>query len=411
MSFRTYCFGILMLVAAFLSGEVFAPAQVPTDFTLWKDAQNAENVPEMARRMLASRDFRDLTGTAREELLANTLSGLADIASDSQIVPSTRYNAILAIGQLESRPGTPPAAYPAALIVLVDAYQKADTPHYLKCGALLGIVRHAICGIDPVQQDKIIDLLLETATTEFVAGEGEPLEPMIVDWFRLSALDGLSALKTVGTDGNVATTLLSVMNQKSQELENLCRLENTLTRENWEQSCRTSELASKVAKTLGDLDYKSASGIDTQKMTDAFIRLTKAVCDVKGKIAADFLEQERTTPEPAILLEQIVLHVKMCTQSVIWGGRSGILTNRPSENSFYASLEKDEPAIKRLDVLLSEVRTLTTFFDEGEKSRRSAAIANFPQAFRFDLSELRDALEKCSEALTEVLEIEQANAK
>ena len=205
--------------------------------------------------------------------------------------------------------------------------------------------------------------------------------------------------------------LLSVIDQKSQELENLSQLDEIQTYENEKQSCRSIELASKAAKTLGDLNYQSASGIDTKKMTDTFIRLTQAICDVERKMATIPTSREGTLPAPAMLIEQIVRNIKICTQSVIWGVRSGLLTGKPGENSFYASLEKDDPAIKRLDVLLSEVRELTTFFDEGEKSRRSAAIANLPQTFRFDLAELRDVLEKCSETLTEILEVEQASTK
>jgi len=408
MSFRPQFLGIIVFTILSFPVGIFVSAQNTTDFMSWKDAQNAEAVPEWARIML-SRDFRDLTGTAREELLAKTLSSLAEIASDSKVVPAVRYNAILAAGQLETSPGSPrtlPTAYPPALTYLVDVYYQANTPYYIRYGALLGIVRHAILGIDSDQRYSVIDLLLKTAASEFEAGQVVPLEPAVWNWFRQTALDGLSALKATGTDGEVVEELLSIINDKSQELEEWSHShQDILNREAWQQIRLALELASKSAKTLGDLHYPSAAGVNTTNMTDTFIRLTKAVCDVQCKMATDSIDRVETSPDSSALREQIVVNVKACTQSVVWGMKSGFLTAaRPGENSFYASLKSDDPAIERLDVLMTEIVELSTFFDEGVKERRSGALPGVPKAFKFDLSELRDALKNCSEALLNIRE-------
>ena len=422
MSFRPYLLGITAFTLVSLWGEVPAQAPATTDFTLWKDSQNAESVPDWARRML-SRDFRGVTGADRDELLAGTLSALKDISSDSDVVPSTRYNAILAAGHLvslEPSPGNPPIAYPAALSYLIEVYQKPDVPHYLQYGALLGIVRHAHSGIDPEHQDTVVNLLLETAITEFSAAEvtldSLPLEPAAWDWFRLTALDGLSALKTVGTNNNVITELLALINRKAWELEDLIDIQGGFTREEWEQSRRVGELASKAAKTLGDLDYTSATDVDAKRMTDAFIRLTKTVCELNLKMVIDLIEPVESTeprgatPNPVILLERIVTNMKMCTQSVGWGIRGDFLTaSRPAEHSFYASLGTDDPAIRRLDILWLEIIKLAVFLDEGVGTRRPALAANVPREFQFNLSELRDALERASEAFSEILREEESD--
>ena len=405
MPFRLYFFGIIafiVVVGVFFLGVAFVPAQTTTDFAPWKDAKNAENIPDWVRLML-TRDFRNVTGTDRDELLANTLEALVEIISDPNVVPATRYNAILAAGQLEVSPGNPSTAYPAALEYLANVYQRADAPYYLKYGALLGIVRHALLGIDPAYRDKVVVLLLETAAMEFVAGHADMLEPATWNWFRQTALDGLSAVKTTGMDGIVVSELLHVINRQSQKLESLFDGQDIFLRETWKQTCETIELASKVAKTLGDLDYQPASDVDAQEMTDSFIRLTKVVCDVMHKMAADFIELEKTTPDPAILSERIVVNIKICTQSVVWGIRSGFLTTSKSgENSFYASLKSDDPSLKRLDVLMSEIVELSNFFDEGDKAKRTIAIPNMPKAFKFDILELRDFLKKCSDALMKI---------
>jgi len=398
---QPYCQVIIVCAAASLLCGNSLLAQTTTDFAAWKDAKNVQDVPRWVYIML-NRDFRGITGTARDELLAKTLAELKEIIADPNVVPSTRYNAILAVGQLESTPGNPPAAYSAALPYLVDVYQKPDCPPYVKYGALLGIARHALCGIDPSHREKVIDLLLETVTNEFIVSDTELLEPAVANWFRQTSLDGLTALKTVGTDGKIVAELLSVIRRKSQELNELCRSENTLTRENWEQARRAVELASKTAKTLGDLDYKSATGIDANKMTDAFIAFTKAVCGFECKAATDSVEQGEASPDPAILLEQIVLDIKTCTQSVVWGIRGGLLTGKPTENSFYASLGKDNSEAGRLDILLGEIVELTAFLDEGSKANRSTPAFNAPKAFNFDLPELRNTLSKSSEVFAKI---------
>jgi hypothetical protein len=258
MFFRPFFWKFFVFTGVFFWGGISVLAQT-TDFALWKAARNADNVPGWARQVV-DRDFRNLTGTAREELLAKTLSALADIVADPDIGPSTRINAILTAGQLvssEVSPGNPRDAYSAALPYLVGVYQKEDSPAYLKYGALLGIVRHTLLGIGPEKQDIIIDLLLETAVSDF--GQ-DGVSPAVWDWFRQSALDGLSALKTVGTDGKVVAGLLEIIDHKSQELENLHRNQEN-TRSDWEQIRRNIELASKAAKTLGDLDYTVAKEI------------------------------------------------------------------------------------------------------------------------------------------------------
>jgi len=428
MSFRLRFLTMITLIAVSFFSGTSIPAQGTTNFAAWKEAKNAEAVHEWTRRLLI-RDFRDVSGTAREELLAKTLSALKDIASDSDVVPSTRYNAVLTAGQLvskEASQGNLPEAYADALPYLIDLYQGADSPYYLKYGALLGIVRHAICGIDSLRLDQVIDLFLETITTEYAVSEvamasdfATPLEPAVWDWFRQTALDGLSALKTTGTNGNVVAALLSVIDRKTQEIEIRCSSTDSFVQGEWEQVRRAIKLASKAAKTLGDLDYTSSTDIDAKTITDTFITLVKAVCDAEYKIAVDAVDQKRTSPDPTILIEQIVIDMKTCTQSVAWGIRCAplpfSLTSRPADSSLYASLKNDDPATKRLERLMSEIIEHTTFLDEGDKMNRQAAVAiqgtvsgestgaNVPKrGFKFDIMELRDALAKLSEALSDI---------
>ena len=400
-----FIFPSLFLIASpFLTAQ--GTSAIWRDFTAWKEPQNAERIPGWILNLLV-RDFRDVGGPAREELLAKTLSELKGIVSDTNIVPPTRYNAILAVGQLVSKEGVAgvrlPEAYPAALTTLVDLYQESETPHYLQYGALLGIVRHTVCGIAPAERDKVMDLLLETITTEYGVGDvplspnaAAPMEPAVWDWFRQTALEGISALRTTGTENKIVSVLLSVINGKSLKLEFLCRSQETFTRDEREQTRRAIELASKAAKTLGDLDYKSGTDVDADAIADTFIALVKAVCEATHKMAAD----------STIPMEQIVIDIKTCLQSVVWGIRSGFLMARQADHSLYASLKNEDPATKRLNMLMAEILELSSFLDEGDKANKpsSAAVlgeeANvLKKAFKFDLPALREALAKSSQAL------------
>ena len=376
-----------------IAGDVsLAHAQILTNFATWTAPENAEAVPDWVRVMLG-REFRNLEGAEREARLAQVLSALQGIIDDVDVVPSTRYNAVLAVGQLDIRVGNPPIAYPPALVYLANVYRDANSPDYLKYGALLGIVRHAICGITPDQQDKTLALLLDT-----LAGtNAESIKPDVWHWFQSSALDALTALKTAGPDGNVLSELLALMDRNIREIELLAEHYDLFVPANAERLLRAIELASKAAKTLGDLDYRSLADIDNERMADTFIKLTQTVCSAGHKMITVYLDEERTMPLPEKLKEQIVAMQKMCMQSVVWGIRGGfLLPNRPAEHSFYTSLPGEDPTVGRLDVLLSDILAISSFFDEGEPSQRSTMPTDAVKAFRFDLNELRDALEKLS---------------
>jgi hypothetical protein len=63
--------------------------------------------------------------------------------------PAVRYNAVLILGQLDAKPGSefgldkaPPVPLPAALPILIKAYEAGSLPDLVKIGAILGIQRH-----------------------------------------------------------------------------------------------------------------------------------------------------------------------------------------------------------------------------------------------------------------------------
>gem|GEM_PF-2593867 len=433
-----------MIAVVMFWGNLHAGAQPDTDFAAWKNPLNVDAIPEWTRIML-TRDFRNRSGTDREELLAKTLAGLKDIVADNQVLPATRYNAILAVGQLELEPGNPPKAYQEALLYLIEVYEHdpAITPLFLKYGAMLGIVRHAVCGIEPDHLDKVIDLLLHTVEAEHANHPAGMEESDIWLWFRLAALDGITALKTTGTDGKVIQTILTLIRKKTAEIEYLSEHDDLSLTANYQRLFKSIELASKAAKTLGDLDFnrmntESDADIPCKDIADSFIILTKTVYNACLKMISPYLPQnsveqntigyDHTDTEGGIaentngqidtvglgnaessreilekpngLTEQIVVNLKTCMQSVVWGVRSGFLSQtRPAEHSFYVFLDTDSPEIKRMDMLMAVILELSAFLDEGDRSRRPLGSGDAPKTFPFHLHELNDVLNRASEKL------------
>jgi hypothetical protein len=158
------------------------------------------------------------------------------------------------------------------------------------------------------------------------------------------------------------------------------------------------DLASKIAKTLGDLDYQSAKGVDVKAITDTFVRFGKAACDIEQRIATEVLTKGKTQ-ETTVVMGQIVIDMKTCTQSIAWGIRSGFLSGKPAESSLYSSIQNDEQAVKRLDDLWTALTELSIFFDEGGKASPQPSAG---EIFKFELSELRDKLAKFSETLSKI---------
>ncbi len=156
-----------------------------------------------------------------------TIPYFSKIAADGGYHPAVRLNAILIIGDLNRREGSrniePALPMETALKILVNAANTADTPNYLKIGALSGILRHATIdgqmqspAMDNALRQQCVDLAVSlidsTAPTESNSLSDEQY------WIRRQAVQILGAFRTPGTDGKAVVALRKILDDPTTPL-------------------------------------------------------------------------------------------------------------------------------------------------------------------------------------------------
>lgn len=237
-------------------------------FSRWTDPKEAMRLSSYSQDF--SRSFLSgATGQARDVLLSQSLMLLSRMADDQTIYPAARINAMLAIGKLVETPGAGgerDKLYPAAIPFLIQKSQDKASPDWLRCSALLGVVRNAQIGIvDDTTRKETVPKLFISILDEVAPVTLLPEERAKIDWFRLRALEGFQGLRATGNRGESLAAVLKV-------LENLDE---------------KPELRYTAAKVLGDLQLKEAidSGveIDSRKIAESLLRFTEGMCT--GEIA------------------------------------------------------------------------------------------------------------------------------
>jgi hypothetical protein len=251
-------------------------------FARWTRPENTGQVQQFARELL-SQDLRDATGNAREYLLAKSFDSLKKIAADNNATPPSRYNAILAIGQLSQREpasrGTPPTPYAQALPYLLGEYQQKENPKFIQLGALIGIVRFAEIGItdENLKNTTVPNLLIEIIQSGKPKQDGNKEDQEMTDWFRSHALKGLGALKSVGTNGQVVNVLSEVI-ENNQE---------------------TIEMRTYAARIFSDLNFADSgttlNNQQYQQIGTLLITLMKATVDSQLQMVTKLLDKARVT--------------------------------------------------------------------------------------------------------------------
>lgn len=126
---------------AYLKGYVF-PAMTQTD------TESISRYGEWRTDFLESFLDEKVTGSTRQQLLAETLAETKAIAANKNLHPAARLNAVYLLGQLDSVPVTrtsAPVPSEAALAELVQIFTTNDNatfPQYLQIAALAGIQRN-----------------------------------------------------------------------------------------------------------------------------------------------------------------------------------------------------------------------------------------------------------------------------
>jgi hypothetical protein len=409
-------------------------------FARWTRPENTGSVQQTFVKEFLTQDLRDATGNAREYFLTKSFDSLKKIAADNNATPTSRYNAILTIGQLAQREpagrGTPPTPYAQALPYLLGEYQKKENPKFIQLGALIGIVRFAEIGItdETLKNTTIPNLFIGVIQSGTPKQDGDKEDQEMTDWFRLHALDGLGALKSIGTNGQVVKVLLEMI-ENNQE---------------------TIEMRTHAAKIFGDLNFADAgtplNNQQYQQIGNQLIALMKATADSQLQMVTQLRDKARVAkgggiqdvtnlsvvsptvmePEFALLTVEQQIEVTGAVQSiksnilnVAYGMRGARLTGAAAVG-ILPMLPSDDPVAAKINSTVKLITPLFKILDEGlpeDTKQRSASTMDSmsmsemspssgsrttrprddkPQ-LKVNFSAIRDSLQKMSDELSAII--------
>ena len=179
-------------------------------------------------RLTMVRELRTLGNAASRDafnvVVQYLVTELPKIINEDKQAMHLRYNAMLLLGDLNAQEAPPtgltqPTPLPAALNLLLAAYQNDQLPIALKVGALIGLQRHAALGIaDKGNSDALRAAMLKTYT------EAQPPANVSAGahaWIKIRAVEILGALGTTGStpdSADVVAAILSVINDSNADM-------------------------------------------------------------------------------------------------------------------------------------------------------------------------------------------------
>jgi hypothetical protein len=185
--------------------------------------------------------------------------------------PSVRYNVVLILGALDERlamKNAPPVPLPNATRSLIellenDNFNDVKVPTSIKLGALVGLERHAHCGMPEEFANQ-----LTQATLKIIAQE-EPAADVTLEvhhWMQCQAARVLTRLYAKKPTPEVQVALTKMINDGNLSFEDRCS----------------------VVALLYRMDYKNAEGVDIAATATAVQNLLKQVVSKEAQLARDF---------------------------------------------------------------------------------------------------------------------------
>ncbi len=208
--------------------------------------------------------FKGKSGPPYDRLLKMAFNGMKRLSSSPEYHPAVRFNAMLALGELnvqENPPGSIARVVPLpeARRELLAALKDSDSDA-VKVAALVGLSRHAgIAAADPQARAALageaVPLLLDLAKSSPPAGRS----PEGHAWMRAMAIDVLAALKLSGADGSIVTALAEIAGDKNAPM---------LTR-------------MAAARAIGALDFQGVGQLAPSKIAAPLGQLAVDACSVE----------------------------------------------------------------------------------------------------------------------------------
>lgn len=250
----------------YLNGYVF-PAMTQTD------PYSISKLGETRTKFLGTFLDDNVTGAARQQILSETLKAAEAIATDNDLHPAARLNAVYLLGQLDDVPlgsANAPTPSPAALASMMKIFTGNDAklyPQYLQIAALAGIQRNLeITKKMNRQIDANTRNELLTRINQTLAAPIDPQNAAVSYWLKRRSM------QVGGLIGDSATVdqILATLNNKNEKF--------------WLQADALDALASLgTLDTNNDKNLKAAQAV-TKFAVAALAREAKAIENARAQL-------------------------------------------------------------------------------------------------------------------------------
>lgn len=186
----------------------------------WTLEENLGKLAEFRRELIGSE-----LGSAREggqphdDAVQLVMQRLEGFVTNDQIHPAVRFNAALAIGELNAQEkpvgAGQPQPLPAAAPFLLAQLQDANQIDAVRVAALIGLERHAALGIGDAdfRDSQLVPAMVQLANGN---GSNPGTDPEVHAWMRSRAIDILGAMGSPGSDGSIAAALTNMSANKNE---------------------------------------------------------------------------------------------------------------------------------------------------------------------------------------------------
>ncbi|MBQ9813088.1 MAG: hypothetical protein IJM54_07210 [Thermoguttaceae bacterium] len=227
----------------------------------WTVRANARDIVKYRQELV--QDGVNLSGAAQSTFLKEVVGVLKSYAGSSACYPACRYNAVLAIGELNTAAGadrnsggTPYADAIPDLANMITSSK--DVPDYVRYGALIGLVRHAQLGIkDEKLRNGVKTTFAKVLGDKFA--EEHKIREEIYECFAENAVAGLASFKSPeGTKGGSGTL--------------------DLFKKMIEDKDASFELRCIAAKAIGDMNLDALKTYDYPGLARSLVTLARDFC-------------------------------------------------------------------------------------------------------------------------------------